>query len=213
MTRNTKCAMVVIAAIVVLVFVLLNQHCGDQETTPIETEPVATASVAEAEPIVEIKPTPVEEPTIETVEPQPIEIVEPMLPVSDIITEKSGLTAEELEALAAGTELEGLGYPFYRMEQEYLVNAVFALSVAQLESGYGTSRMAREDNNIFGMMGRVYQHKEENVGAFGELIKYHYFGRGLTTLESINTVYCPNNYEWAPQVRSLMNRNFARIGR
>jgi hypothetical protein len=203
----------VIAAIFVLVFVGLNQHCGERKTSPIETEQISTASVTGVEPSVQIEPVSDEEPTIETVEPQPIEIVEPTLPISDIITEKSGLTAEELEALVAGTELEGLGYPFYQMEQEYLVNAVFALSVAQLESGYGTSRMAREDNNIFGMMGRVYQHKEENVGAFGELIKYHYFGRGLTTLESINTVYCPNSYEWAPQVRSLMNRNFARIGR
>ena len=213
MTRNTKYIIAVVVAVAMLVFAGLNHHFGGPETTPIETEQVATTSVVEAEPIAQVEPTTVEEPKVDIVEPQPIEVVEPMLPISDIITEKSGLTAEELEALVAGTELEGLGYPFYRMEQEYLVNAMFALSVAQLESGYGTSRMAREDNNIFGMMGRVYRHKEENIGAFGELIRYRYFGRGLTTLESINTVYCPNNYEWAPQVRSLMNRNFARIGR
>lgn len=129
------------------------------------------------------------------------------------ITESSELSPGELENIIAGTGLSGLGYAFYDMEQNYGVNAVFAIAVAQLESGGGTSDMAIYDNNLFGMMGLSYGSQEACINDFGSLIRNYYFDRGLTTVYSINPVYCPDNYDWAPYVESLIYQNFARVGR
>ena len=129
------------------------------------------------------------------------------------ITESSELSPDELESIVAGTGLSGLGYAFYDMEQNYGVNAVFAIAVAQLESGSGTSYMAIYDNNLFGMMGLSYESQEACIYDFGSLIRDYYFNRGLTTVYSINPVYCPDNYDWAPYVESLIYQNFARVGR
>ena len=124
------------------------------------------------------------------------------------ITEPSGLTPADFNKITVGTGLDGLGYVFYDIEVENGVNGVFALAVAQLESGHGTSYMARADNNCFGMMGMRFSSKEEGVRYFGKLIQTRYFNKGLTTIESINRVYCPSNSEWSTMVASLMNKNF-----
>ena len=124
------------------------------------------------------------------------------------ITAPSGLTADDLNALTAGTGLEGLGEEFRAIEEENGVNAVFALSVAQLESAYGQSYMARADNNIFGMGQMSFSSKSECVRYFGDLIENHYFGQGLQDVESINYVYCPPNPAWSVKVRQLMDMNF-----
>lgn len=129
------------------------------------------------------------------------------------ITESSELSPDELETIVSGSGLSGLGYAFYDMEQNYGVNAVFAIAVARLESGSGTSYMAIYDNNLFGMMGLSYSSKEACIDDFGSLIRYYYFDRGLTTVYSINPVYCPDNYDWAPYVESIMYQDFARVGR
>ena len=142
-----------------------------------------------------------------------VNLIPPVYPLSNVITERCGLNADELESIVAGTGLEGLGHVFYEMESAHGVNAVFALAVAQLESGHGTSSMALNDNNLFGVMGLSYSSKEENIDAFGRLISGSYFACGLDTVSSINPVYCPDNYNWAPQVRSLMERDFAKVSR
>lgn len=142
-----------------------------------------------------------------------VDLIPPAQSLSNVITEPSGLTADELESIVAGTGLEGLGRVFHEMESAHGVNAVFALAVAQLESGHGTSSMALNDNNLFGMVGLRYSSKEENIDAFGKLINEYYFANGLDTVSSINPVYCPDNYSWAPKVRSLMERNFAKVNR
>ena len=124
------------------------------------------------------------------------------------ITAPSGLTADDLNALTAGTGLEGLGEEFHAIEEENGVNAVFALSVAQLESGYGRSYMARADNNIFGMDQMSFSSKSECVRYFGSLMEKYYFNRGLQDVDSISNVYCPPNPAWPVKVRQLMDMNF-----
>jgi len=126
--------------------------------------------------------------------------------VSSVITEPSGLTSDELERVLSETELEGLGDAFSKLDDNG-VNAIFAISVAQLESDSGTSRMARQDNNLFGLIGMKFSSKEECINYFGDLMNRLYFSRGRDTVESIQPVYCPDNPYWTSEIFAFMNKN------
>ena len=55
------------------------------------------------------------------------------------LNSKSGLTAEEINKLLEGTEMEGLGEAFVQAEQQYGINALYFTAHAIWESGWGTS--------------------------------------------------------------------------
>ena len=129
------------------------------------------------------------------------------------ITQISGFNERELESLVTGTGLEGTGYAFYQMERKYSVNAIFAISIAQIESGHGTSDMARYDNNIFGMMGCYYNSISECINDFGDLMRYEYFDRGLNDLWSVGSVYCPDNNNWSELIESQIYYNLNYLNR
>lgn len=63
----------------------------------------------------------------------------------------SSVTAYEIDEIALkGTALEGLGKDFVKAELEYGVNAMFLVSLAIHESGWGRSAIAKNKNNLFG---------------------------------------------------------------
>lgn len=131
------------------------------------------------------------------------------------ISEPSGYSINDFNAMTAGTELEGLGEAFYAIEQNNGVNGVFALAVAQCESGHGTSYLARAQNNIFGLDpyngGMSFASKEDCIAYFGRLIQKHYFGNGLYTIEDINDMYDPTSTAWSTKVSQLMYQNAASV--
>ena len=64
---------------------------------------------------------------------------------------KSGLSAWAIdEYLAANTPLPSLGHDFMAAERKYGINARYLLAHAMLESGMGTSDIARYKHNLFG---------------------------------------------------------------
>ncbi|GAU76811.1 glucosaminidase domain-containing protein [Fusibacter sp. 3D3] len=63
---------------------------------------------------------------------------------------KSGVSAEVLNEKLMGTALEGLGSDFALAEQKYGINAWFLTGLAIHESGFGTSRISQDKNNLFG---------------------------------------------------------------
>ncbi|MBF4692883.1 glucosaminidase domain-containing protein [Fusibacter ferrireducens] len=63
---------------------------------------------------------------------------------------KSGVSADALNEKLEGTALAGLGNDFVAAEQKYGINAWFLTGLAIHESGFGTSRIAQDKNNIFG---------------------------------------------------------------
>ncbi len=63
---------------------------------------------------------------------------------------KSGVSAEALNEKLKGTALEGLGGDFVAAEQKYGINAWFLTGLAIHESGFGTSRISQDKNNLFG---------------------------------------------------------------
>lgn len=123
--------------------------------------------------------------------------------------QKTNLSPEELnKVLSKG--LSGYGQAFYNMEQIYGVNSIFAISVAELESGNGTSYAFRVKNNAFGIgPGKRFSSVENGIYYFGELMnKSTYYGKSI---DRIGSIYCVGG-NWANKVKSLMRSNYAVLG-
>lgn len=119
----------------------------------------------------------------------------------------SGLTAEQIEGMLENRPgLSGLGEAIYNAEQESGVDAFYTLAVASLESGYGTSKLATNKNNLFGLMGCSFESKEDCVAYFGRLMINYRDKHDITmTPNGINPRYCTTD-TWASKVTQLMNQ-------
>ena len=71
--------------------------------------------------------------------------------IYDSILIKSNLTAEQIELILNGNELSGIGQAIVDIENLYGINCFVTLAVARLESGNGTSKIARGKKNLFGL--------------------------------------------------------------
>lgn len=123
--------------------------------------------------------------------------------------QKTNIPPDKLEkALTRG--LSGYGQAFYDMEQKYGVNSIFAISVAELESGNGTSSAFRNKNNAFGIgPGKRFSSVVAGIDYFGQLMnKPLYYGK---TIDRIGSIYCVGG-NWAYKVKSLMKDNYAVLG-
>nr|WP_072515145.1 glucosaminidase domain-containing protein [Ndongobacter massiliensis] len=130
---------------------------------------------------------------------------------------KTELTPYEIDQVLAGTGLEGLGKDFYLAEKETGVNAIFMIALANLESGYGKSTIAREKNNLFGFgaydaspydSAVDYKTKGDSILSCAEFLAENYldekgaYYHGVST-EGINVKYS-SSPTWAGKVESLM---------
>ena len=128
------------------------------------------------------------------------------LNVTEDITQKSNLVPDMIEALLP-EDLKGLGQAFCDGEEKHNINALFVLAIVQLESGNGTSYLAREKNNLGGIKGgngyRAFGSKEECVAYMFDLLDRLYVSKGRDTIDKIGHIYCATG-GWIPQVKSLM---------
>ena len=121
-------------------------------------------------------------------------------------------TIEEYDYILKGTNLEGYGYCFKMIEEEYGVNGLFAMAVATQESGLGRSALAKSNNNFYGMKSgstswAKFNSKESGILYFGKLMnKSLYKGK---TISQIAPIYC--NEEWGGKVSSIITRYVNRI--
>lgn len=122
--------------------------------------------------------------------------------------EKTNLSAEQLEkCLDYG--LKGYGQAFFEMEQKYGVNAIFAISVAELESGSGTSYSFKYRNNAFGIgPKKSFSSVQEGINFFGQLMnKPLYKGKAI---DQIGSIYCVGG-NWANKVKNLIEQNYQQL--
>lgn len=121
---------------------------------------------------------------------------------------KTNIPPEQLEKILS-KGLSGYGQAFYNMEQNYGINSIFAISVAEIESGHGTSSAFRYKNNAFGLgPGMAFSSVESCINYFGGLMnKSMYYGKPI---DRIGVVYCDSH--WAPMVKSLMRDNYSGLG-
>ncbi|MET3683008.1 beta-N-acetylglucosaminidase [Alkalibacillus flavidus] len=71
--------------------------------------------------------------------------------LNNYIKEESGHQNYETFRRAETPPLEGLGDAFIKAQEEYGVNALFLMSLAVHESAWGTSNIAQDKNNLFGL--------------------------------------------------------------
>lgn len=148
-----------------------------------------------------------------------------MTPDTDILS-VSGYAAWMIdEALASTTPLPHLGAAFLRAERKEGINARYLVSHALLESGWGTSDIARFKHNLFGYNAydrgpwqnassfRTYQ---AGIAAIAAKIKDSYLtptGRwwyGYTTLRAVNRYYA-SDPRWADKIAVIANQLDAQI--
>lgn len=98
-------------------------------------------------------------------------------------------------------------------QQAYIV-----VSISKHETGNWTSSAFKNKNNLGGVMCnsglKTYASFEEGLNGFVNLLKNHYFDKGLNTIEQIGAKYCPvgasndptgvNQY-WIPNVTKYYN--------
>lgn len=146
------------------------------------------------------------------------------------------LTREQLEiAISKHNDsvkmnlLSALG-GFMDIQDNYKVNAVFAMAVARTESSAGVNwgRISKETNNWMSVQGtykgetwtgkdgqnwRKYASFDIATRDFGDLIKGEiYFGSGLYDVASIGQRYCPPGNAWTNTVTSIMKEIYSKAG-
>lgn len=147
------------------------------------------------------------EPAVEE-EPAPVVVIN-----TTDITKPSGLTADQLNTLInnvltkmgkKSSQLYNQGQALYNMEQNHGTNALLALAVASWESGWGTSKVAWNKNNLFGIYGKGTSRSFSTVGEcidyFGKLMATKYFPKGRTSISSIGKIYCTTP-TWASKIQ------------
>ncbi|TJY44009.1 hypothetical protein E5161_01015 [Cohnella pontilimi] len=158
-------------------------------------------------------------PSADTLEPAvPATEADPAKPTSAVLSD-SGLTKEHIAGMFEDTALSGqaLEDPILEIEEKYGINAYFTIAVMKLESGNGTSRLAKEKNNLFGLNaidGRQnelafrFRTKGDSVREFGDIINRVYLKKGYTTVEKVAKKYCPANPKWASLVKNIMKSDY-----
>lgn len=133
----------------------------------------------------------------------------------------SHITVADAKHMLEGTALYENAKAYVKAEEKYHVNAVFLMGIAAHESAWGTSRRAREDNNLTGY-GVTSDHakginkstKEAGLLATAETLHEKYLTPGGsyyvgTSAAAVNKHYCVGG-EWAAAVVKnaylLMNR-------
>jgi len=124
----------------------------------------------------------------------------------------SNLSEQQITLILSDTGLSECGEYFREMEQIHSVNAIFAIAVAFHESGYGSSNLAKNNNNFFGFKGNngwmSFGTKRECILYFGELMNRKTYKN--KTIDEIAVKYC--NVAWANNIDNMMDIVIIRLG-
>ena len=92
------------------------------------------------------------------------------------ITQPSGLTADAFEQALAGTGLAGLGEALIRAEAATGINSLVLAGIIAHESGWGSSALARDKNNLAGLgayragMGMTFESRADCIDYLARLL-------------------------------------------
>lgn len=125
----------------------------------------------------------------------------PQVFTTENITTPTGLTGDDFNKLIENTPLKGMGETIVSVENEYNINGLFLLSVANIESGMGR---ASRGYNLFGMIGRKHQSYKHSMIEFAKLINKSYAGMSI---KSLAKKYCPPNHsKWVIALNNTYNK-------
>ncbi len=140
------------------------------------------------------------------------------MPVKSISSFNAQMYEKAWKNLNANALL-GTGEVFARAEEKFGINSLVLAAIAYLESGGGTSRIAREKNNLFGLgagssnpyaNARCFASKEECIYFAASLLRNSYLSRGGRfysgdSLQHIGKYYAADP-RWATKVAEAMSR-------
>ena len=140
----------------------------------------------------------------------------PKYSVSEIykldLTKPSGVTEEDLKKVTK-KGLKGLEADFIEAEEKYGVNCVFLMSIAIIESGWGT--MLFKKNNMFGFGQKGYATKRDNIMAVAKSLSKNYLKKGGScyngkTVSAVNKRYAASS-KWDDKVASTMKSLYSKM--
>lgn len=82
-------------------------------------------------------------------------------------------------------------------------------AIERLETGHFTSQIFKENNNAYG--GRyngeylVYESHYQSTMELARLLKFKFYNNGITDLNEIGKIYCPDDEKWADKVQAIYN--------
>lgn len=129
------------------------------------------------------------------------------------LREKTGFTAKDLEMITR-KGLVGCEEAFVKAEETYGVNSIFLISIASLESAYGT--MMFRPNNMFGYGRTGFSSKEECIMTVAKGLGTRYLPPGGSlyggspTLKGVNKRYAANP-QWYYKVGKYMQGYYAEL--
>lgn len=121
--------------------------------------------------------------------------------------DNSVYTAEQFDKEFAKQKgvLRGTGQKFIDYANKYDIDAALAVAIAVEESGRGTSKLARNNFNFFGMKAasggwRKFNSVEEGIEGGISYISRKYISQGITNIQDIGKIYCVPSEGWIKNV-------------
>lgn len=132
------------------------------------------------------------------------------------LTQPSKVSEEEINLLLDNTPLKGTGKDFLEAEKKYGVNALFMVSVAGAESGYGSAPARGTKYNFSGRKkakGGFMEFKNfpDSIDSFGAYIKRRYTSTGKTTVQKVQQGGYNPNASWSVKIVKEWNKNISKI--
>ena len=138
---------------------------------------------------------------------------------------KSGLTVDQINNLLAGHgKLVGLGQAFLDVENRDGINAYWGLAQSIEETGWGTSAIAQDKNNLFGITAydanpygdaSSYNSPADCVEYWGDFLKKNYLTPGgayyVSTTPAGVARHWASDPNYAAQVTAIMNLLASRV--
>jgi beta-N-acetylglucosaminidase len=133
---------------------------------------------------------------------------------SSLSVEDMNRIIDYYESKIGETGFSGHGSAFIKAAEATGLNPIYIFAHASVESGYGTSYLARTRHNYFGINAvdsnpdqadAMGSSVDEGIMAGAMWIKNHYYANGYTTLESMHNAGYASDSDWAKNIVSVAN--------
>lgn len=134
-------------------------------------------------------------------------------PNTNVTTKLFVGTADDLNKCLEKTKLKGQGQAFLDAQNKYGINALFLMSIAKVESGYGAKPKTYCKYNVVGAVGQKPKSYAACIDSLGRNLNTNYVTKGHTTIAKIRDKYCSSNKAWPKLIAEEMNNLNNQINR
>lgn len=132
------------------------------------------------------------------------------------VTEPSGLSVNQIYNLLEDTTYHyaDIAETFYRAEKNYGVNSHFLVALSKFESGRGTNKLTKYNNNIFSFKNvdgswKQFNSIQESIDFAARNLKKYYLTPGAKYfngygIKDIRKCYCPDGSSWNESINAII---------